>query len=227
MKKILTLLLITSTLSIFSQSIKGVFSHKFLNDRKDSIFSFEEKSFLNTYTYSNKKSMYKLIDSMIEKKDSTLNDNGYYDTYFFETASKNEIFKDLSNNLFLKEYAVYNTNFSIKDKLSNFQWNLKDEEITIKGYKCKKAITNNEKFTIIAWYCEDIPINDGPDRFYGLPGFILKVELGEFSIIEIDKFKLIDEDLKIEKPINKSKYINLEQFKIDEIALYKKKANEN
>ena len=27
--------------------------------------------------------------------------------------------------------------------------------------------------------------------------------------------------------INKSKYINLEQFKIDEIALYKKKANEN
>lgn len=211
----------------YSQSIKATFLHKFLNNKTDSIYSLEEKPILFSYTYYNKKSIYTLIDSEIIKKDSIKNSEGYYDLRISIKPSKNETFKDLAKNIFLREYVIYDTNFSVKDKLSNFEWQLIEEEKTIKGYKCKKAITHNEKFTIIAWYCEDIPINDGPDRFYGLPGFILKVELGEFSIIEIDNFKLIDEDLKIEKPINKSKYINLKQFKIDEIALYKKKANEN
>ena len=227
MRNKLSYFVLLFSLTLFSQSITATFSHKFSNDKKDSIFSFEEKPFLFTYTYSKKKSLYSLIGSEIIKKDSVKNAEGYYDFRISNTASKDETFKDLSKNTFLKEYAVLNTNFSIKDGLSNFEWNLIDEEKTIKGYKCKKAITTKENFPITAWYCEDIPINDGPDRFYGLPGFILKVELGEFSIIEIDKFKLIDENLKIEKPINKSKYLTLENFKKEVVALYKKKANEN
>lgn len=227
MKNKLVYFLLLLSMTLFGQTIKATYFHNFLNDKKDSIFSFEEKPFLYSYTYSNKKSIYKLMDSEIEKKDSIKNNDGFYDIIINNSASKNEKFKDLSKKIFYMEYAIFDTNFSVKDNLMNFEWNLLDEELTIKGYKCKKAITNKEKFPIIAWYCEDISINDGPDRFYGLPGFIMKVELGEYSVIEIDQLKLITENLKIDKPINKSKYITIEELKKEESALLQKKKNED
>ncbi len=227
MKKILTSILLISTFSLFSQSIKALYLHKFLSNKKDSIFSFEVNTFSYGYTYSNKKSIYKLIDAKIKKKDSLLNDKGYYDTYLFETVSINEKYKELIKKIFLQEYTLYDNNFSIKDNLQNLDWELYNDEQVIKGFKCKKAISTKEKSRITAWYCEDIPINDGPDRFYGLPGFILKVEIGEFSIIEIDQFKLLNENLKIEPPLNKSKYITMAEFVKQEIDLFNKKANED
>lgn len=210
----------------FSQNIKATYTHRFINDKNDSIASIEIKPSIYSYSYSNKKSIYKLINSENQKTDSIKNDLGYYNLIITNTSSENEIFKDLAKKIFYMEYAVSGGNFSAKDNLINFDWELVDEEIIIKGFKCKKAITKKEKFPITAWYCEDIPINDGPDRFYGLPGFILKIELGEFSVIEVDQFKIVDEPLKIEKPKNKSKYTSWEELKANERALFEKKANE-
>lgn len=217
----------------FGQSIEARYSHKFndnlhnLDIKKDSIITIESKPIKYNYSYSKNKSIYKLYEPEISKKDSIKNEYGYYDVTKSDNASRNEIFKDLAKKEFLMEYTIYDTNFSIKDNLQNFEWIFLDEEATIGGYKCKKAISNKGKFTIITWYCEDIPINDGPDRFYGLPGFILKVELGEYSIIEIDQLKIFDKNINIEKPINKNKYLTSEKFNIEERLLFEKKANEN
>jgi GLPGLI family protein len=216
------LLILFSTLGI-SQGIKATFSQKFVSINN----GVRIKPLIFNYISSSNTSIYRLIDREIIKKDSVQNADGYYDLIVGNTASNNEMFKDLTKITFLKEYTLYDTNFSIKDNLQIFEWELLETEQIIKGYKCKKAVSVKEKSKIIAWYCEDIPINDGPDRFYGLPGFILKVEIGEFSIIEIDQFKLLNKNIKIEPPINKSKHITMAEFVKQEFALFNKKANEN
>jgi GLPGLI family protein len=55
-------------------------------------------------------------------------------------------------------------------------WILKEGNATICGYACKKAETDFRGRRYIAWYAPDIPISEGPWKFNGLPGLILKVE---------------------------------------------------
>lgn len=54
-------------------------------------------------------------------------------------------------------------------------WNVLPEYNEILGYKVQKAITKYKGRNWIAWFCSDIPISDGPYKFKGLPGLILKI----------------------------------------------------
>jgi GLPGLI family protein len=44
------------------------------------------------------------------------------------------------------------------------------------GYKAEKAVCEFGGRTWTAWFTPDIPIMDGPYKFYGLPGLILKIQ---------------------------------------------------
>lgn len=63
----------------------------------------------------------------------------------------------------------------IKDTIQSFPWVLSKEESTILGYKVRKATYTNNNQTVEAWYAPDLPFRDGPSRFNGLPGLILKI----------------------------------------------------
>src|SRR5690606_34206944 len=74
-----------------------------------------------------------------------------------------------------------------------------------------------------AWFTQDIPINEGPYKFYGLPGMILKIEdtekLFQFEAIGLEKLEnaeiVIDE---------KSRYLKCTQ---EEYSTMKKEMHEN
>lgn len=55
-------------------------------------------------------------------------------------------------------------------------WTFSDEVCTILGYRCRKAMCRFRGRTWTAWYVSEIPISDGPWKFAGLPGLVLKVE---------------------------------------------------
>jgi len=55
-------------------------------------------------------------------------------------------------------------------------WELLPEFTNVLGYKVQKAITNFAGRKWIAWFTTSIPIPDGPYKFCGLPGLILKIE---------------------------------------------------
>lgn len=58
----------------------------------------------------------------------------------------------------------------------SFNWNLKaNSDTIILGYKCQKAYTKYAGRDYVAWYTTDIPISDGPHKFQGLPGLIVKI----------------------------------------------------
>lgn len=59
-----------------------------------------------------------------------------------------------------------------KEKL---KWELKPEKDSINGYLCQKATTSFGGRIWNAWFTTEIAIQDGPYKFWGLPGLIVKV----------------------------------------------------
>jgi len=65
--------------------------------------------------------------------------------------------------------------FQYEENIPDFQWKLEKGEQEVLGYLCKKATTNFRGRTYEAWYAPEIMISDGPWKFSGLPGLILKI----------------------------------------------------
>ena len=63
--------------------------------------------------------------------------------------------------------------YSYGEPLQMPQWNFLEDTLTILGYPCRKAEAEIEGRTWTVWYAPDIPINDGPWMFWGLPGLVL------------------------------------------------------
>ena len=61
------------------------------------------------------------------------------------------------------------------ENMNLFDWNISTETDSILGYKAQKATTYFAGRDWIAWFTPAIPYNDGPYKFNGLPGLILKV----------------------------------------------------
>lgn len=55
-------------------------------------------------------------------------------------------------------------------------WKILPETVTIGEYKTQKAETNFAGRKWFAWFTTEIPFQDGPYKFSGLPGLIVKVE---------------------------------------------------
>src|SRR5690554_3295736 len=58
----------------------------------------------------------------------------------------------------------------------DMNWVLMDGDTTLLGYHCHRASTTFAGRTYTAWYTPEIPINDGPYKFCGLPGLIIHIE---------------------------------------------------
>lgn len=57
-----------------------------------------------------------------------------------------------------------------------FNWKITTEKMKIGEYNTQKATAEFGGRTWTAWFSKDIPLQDGPYKFYGLPGLIVKVE---------------------------------------------------
>lgn len=57
-----------------------------------------------------------------------------------------------------------------------FNWNILSDKEKIGDYNTQKATTEYGGRKWTAWFAADLPFQDGPYRFYGLPGLIVKIE---------------------------------------------------
>ncbi|MGL6126199.1 GLPGLI family protein [Chryseobacterium artocarpi] len=62
------------------------------------------------------------------------------------------------------------------DDAVKFDWNILPEKQKIGAYNTQKATTEFGGRKWSAWFSSDIPFQDGPYKFYGLPGLIVKIE---------------------------------------------------
>lgn len=56
-----------------------------------------------------------------------------------------------------------------------FTWKIQKDTATIAGYQCQRAECSYGNRHWIAWFTFQVPISDGPFKFCGLPGLIIKV----------------------------------------------------
>jgi GLPGLI family protein len=56
-----------------------------------------------------------------------------------------------------------------------FNWTITSEKATIAGYNCQKATTEFGGRKYEAWFTSEVPVSEGPYKFSGLPGLIVKV----------------------------------------------------
>lgn len=56
------------------------------------------------------------------------------------------------------------------------KWQILPETQKIENYNCQKATTNFGGRIWEAWFSKDLPFPDGPYKFHGLPGLIVKLE---------------------------------------------------
>ena len=101
---------------------------------------------------------------------------GKYPSYWSEYQYDEIFIKDGQ----LTEYAIMPMNLDREccqytEPVSKQQWTLKDEQQTIHGYRCQKAVCHWRGRDYVAWFTSEIPIQRGPWKFGGLPGLIVKI----------------------------------------------------
>ncbi len=100
------------------------------------------------------------------------------------SSGSNETYKNYAAQKIVELRELGPKKYIIEDTIKKFGWKFADDTMTLKGYHCKKAFTKNKQGdNIIAWYTEDISIPSGPDQFGGLPGLILKMDIGDGWIV--------------------------------------------
>lgn len=63
--------------------------------------------------------------------------------------------------------------FRYEEDMPHFDWQLGDSTRTILGYECREARCSFRGRDWRVFYCEEIPVMDGPWKFCGLPGLIM------------------------------------------------------
>jgi GLPGLI family protein len=117
-------------------------------------------------------------------------------------------------------------NFRMRDKEKEEKAAAEKKKDSVDGTK-KTNFLNDDNIeqikqkTITAWYCPEIPVNQGPDKYWGLPGLILEVNDGT-TVILCSKIVMNTKDRVAIKPATKGKEVTQKEY--DDIV--KKKMEE-
>lgn len=129
-----------------------------------------------------------------------------------------KVYKNQKAKEVISEEFIMDRKFLIVDSLKDYNWQLINEDREINGYKCKKATDKSGQTT--AWYCLDVPVNDGPYMFWGLPGLIIQLEHQNKKVTATSIAQVSDSEYPIEKP-KEGKKVTRKEF--DETMMKKMK----
>ena len=187
-----------------------------------------------TLTFSKTESIYQEIEQ--------LQQGGFPGMDIFGTVmgTGGIFYKQVKEGRETRQLEFFGKQFLIKDSLESVEWKLGKESKTIGSYTCFKATAeievveksintnadseeveeNEEKkmVTLTAWYTPQIPVSQGPDEYWGLPGLIMEVNNGSTVYLCSQVVLNPKEKVEIKEPAN-GEEVTKEEFK--EIATKK------
>lgn len=96
-----------------------------------------------------------------------------------QRAVKNElrytILKEPAKNLVFYHDIIGSEDYQYQEKAPPSNWKIMPVKKTVAGYICQQAYTTFGGRMWEAWFTRDIPVSEGPYKFYGLPGLIVQV----------------------------------------------------
>lgn len=94
------------------------------------------------------------------------------------------LYKNFGSGRLMEEATLGDKKYRITDSIPVLPWKLSEETVTILGHVCKKAMTVTSRGSkVVAWYAEEMAIPAGPDKFSGLPGVVLKLDVDSGSVV--------------------------------------------
>lgn len=158
-------------------------------------------------------------------------------------AADGDRYKNIQEKETRKEAELLGKKFLIVDPLEKLEWKMTGETRNIGQYTCFKATAKKniievatpgppsrgkkekedtkvkeKEITVTAWYTMQIPVSNGPDVYWGLPGLILEINADQTTIL-CSKIVLNPEDkINIKKP-TKGKKVSEKEYA--EISLKK------
>ncbi|WP_299128062.1 GLPGLI family protein [uncultured Winogradskyella sp.] len=204
-----------------------------------------KKQFQKTFqlTFSKEESIYKQEEELDKPQ---VGGSGFKMVMIGGGGGSDVLYKNTKDQRYAEQVDTYGKLFLVKDSLKTINWQLGTETKFIGEYKCFKATYTKmvpkpreilstdkdeeidldtepemEERTVTAWYTPQIPVNNGPDNYQGLPGLILEVHDGKLTIICSKIVLNPQEKVEITQP-TKGKEVNKEKYE----EIMEKKAKE-
>ena len=141
-----------------------------------------------------------------------------YERMVRETASNisYRIYKNYpQNRITVMERVPFTDTFEYVEDLPDFDWEIMDDTTRIEGYLAQKAVCQYGGRSWEAWFTEELPFNDGPYKFCGLPGLIL-------NMIDAKRdYRFYFQSIEVPAPETTIKWENLETVKTTKQGLFR------
>jgi GLPGLI family protein len=154
------------------------------------------------------------IDEIKGEKDISLN---------IRASNNPKVYKDVKSNSIYSIGRVGMEPYIVKDTTIVFNWELKNVFKNIMGYNCQMAMLTFRGRDYVAYYTNELPIQNGPWKFSGLPGLILEIKSSDgFFKIEAFELNISDLNSEIQYPFNTKieDAVTWQEF----VDIYKKKS---
>ncbi|MDR3266462.1 MAG: GLPGLI family protein [Tannerella sp.] len=195
--------------------------------RKDKDFMVLEigEKGISKFFSDNKRRMDSLLNEMIKINPSNINITKDF-------LEKNGVSSGGSDFVVYKNYPegkmtimdfIVTSNYLYEEDLNEIQWQISSDTMTCLKYLCQKASCDFRGRHYDAWFASDLPINDGPWKFMGLPGLILNVSDSD-SLFTFKAVGLENSVLPIQIPKQRQNYMKASR---KEIAKVKKRSVED
>lgn len=180
---------------------------------KEQVMAMLKKQFEKEYTleFTGDESVYKEVPKLDSKGNAM--GGMQVEMVVVGDGNSDVLYKNTKENRFVNQNETFSKLFLIKDELTARDWKLEKETKNIGEYACFKATytyerpvprmitrTSNdddkeekeeeasaeeemETITVTAWYTPQIPVQNGPGPYDGLPGLILEVSDSELSVL--------------------------------------------
>jgi GLPGLI family protein len=70
---------------------------------------------------------------------------------------------------------ITTTSYRYEEPANSLNWTITPTIATVVGYACQRATASYGGRQWEAWFTREVPVSEGPYKFYGLPGLIVKV----------------------------------------------------
>ncbi len=89
-------------------------------------------------------------------------------------GSTNTVYSDRSTNQHITQRVFWGSSILESDTIRTLHWRITGDVRTIAGFECHRATTViMDSVFVVAFYCDEILPDGGPEGFGGLPGTIL------------------------------------------------------
>lgn len=225
MKRLMTLVMLSFTTWLLAQNQRFVYEYRWIQDSASKEKISEETMYLDIspkgskyYSYGKYKAD-SIVEAQIQKQYATKSTDIRIDMKGIKGGKVGYIVEKTYPDFEIQFFnSLSSDKYQVKENLK-INWEILPDKEKIGEFDAQKAKTQLWGRTWYAWFSTEIPVVDGPYKFHGLPGLIVKVEdaTGSHKMeLKASKSLTKDQEWKSETAQSGSKKyipINREQYK--------------